>query len=280
MHHNPPRQSCGFVIDVVGYGESDKIVTLYCPDLGRVTAIAKGAMNSRRRFVNKLEPHTLLRFFYHPPRGANSLFLLKEAELLDAHLAIREHYHRYVAACHFSELLLRFTRERDPDPTLYTLIHWTLRALSTEPFPLKITVFSFLNLLTVLGYQPELTHCGQCRQAVNARHRYILLPGHGSLLCSECHISRQHPFPQLSVQTVRVLARTQSTRLDRLQRLHLSTQNVGEALEALHTYAVHLLQQDIHSWQTLRPLIAPTGKIRGHPPSPPSNVLTRTNSTG
>jgi DNA repair protein RecO (recombination protein O) len=255
MHRDFPLCTCGFIVEVAGFGESDKLVTFYGHDLGRIRAIAKGALKSKRRFVNKLEPYTFLRIFYQPPRGDAGLYLIKEAELLDAHLAIRGAYPRYIAATHFGELLLRFTRERDPDPDLYSLIHWTLGALSTKASPLKISVFSFLNLLAVLGYQPDLTICGQCRQAVHPDRNYILLPGNGSLLCNRCR-SGKTPFPRLSIQSVRALAKAQSTRLDRLHRLHLSTQNISEALDALHTYALHLLQQDIHSWQMLRSLTA------------------------
>ncbi|WP_448874188.1 DNA repair protein RecO [Desulfobulbus propionicus] len=255
MRREFPQQTRGFVIDVAEYAESDKLVTLYSRNHGRITAIAKGALKSKRRFVNKLEPYTFLLLFYQPPRSGSGLYLIKKAELLDAHLAIRLEYRRYVAATHFGELVLRFTREHDPDPALYTLIHWTLHALSTTAFPFKISVFSYIKLLTLLGYQPELTVCGQCRQVVHAERTYTLHPGSGSLLCPICHSrSSQTPLPQLSVQTVRVLARAQSTPLDRLQRLHLSARNISEALEALHIYAVALLQQDIHSWRTLRSL--------------------------
>lgn len=256
MGRDFPQTTCGIVLNIAGYGEADKLVTLYSPDIGRLTAIAKGALKSKQRFVNKLEPYSQLRLFYHPPRTTSGLYFLQEAELIEPHLPIREDYRRYIAASHFGEVVLRFTREQDPDPDLYDLLSWTLNTLSTCQAPLQTTVFALLHLLGILGYRPDLTACCRCHQPVSAHHSYLLLPGNGSLLCSNCH-PRNSPFPRLSVQTLRTLAGAQSTSLDRLTRRHLPGSGINEALEALHTYFLHLLQQDLHSWQLLRTLFPP-----------------------
>ena len=43
------------VLRVSDLGESDKIVTLYGEQVGKVAGIAKGAKKSKKRFNNKLE---------------------------------------------------------------------------------------------------------------------------------------------------------------------------------------------------------------------------------
>src|ERR671924_166692 len=52
------------------FGESDKIVSLLTESHGKVTGVAKGAKRSRKRFVNSLEPFSLvnLRFQDRPQR--------------------------------------------------------------------------------------------------------------------------------------------------------------------------------------------------------------------
>ena len=45
------------------YGESDKIVSFLTEDFGKLSGIAKGALRSRRRFVNSLEPFSLVKEF-------------------------------------------------------------------------------------------------------------------------------------------------------------------------------------------------------------------------
>jgi DNA repair protein RecO (recombination protein O) len=249
------RSTCGIVLKISAHGESDKLVTFYSNDLGRVTGIAKGAKKSRHRFVNKLEEFSHLQIVYRPPRGLTGLLFISEAELLCAHLSIRKDYRRYVCAMYISELMLRFTRDNDPDPRLYALLKWAFASLDAEDTPQKIAALYHLQLLATAGYRPELHRCGSCQQPVSPDRTYIFLPGNGSLLCSSCHLWQGGPaFNRLSVQTLKFLARAQIAGLERLNRLQLSGQPAAEALESLYHYSFHLLQQDIHSWQAMRSL--------------------------
>lgn len=259
MARDFPRSTFAYILSISGYGEADKLVTLYSQDLGRFTAIAKGALKSKQRFVNKLEPYSLLRLFYQPPRTDSGLYFLQEAELLNAHLPLRQDHRRYVVASHFSEIILRFIREQDPDPDIYALISWTFENLSQDRPYQHILVFSLLHLLALLGYRPDFHSCGQCHRPVRMPRTYLLLPGNGSLLCDACQ-PKASSFPRLSVQTLRTLAGAQALPVDRLTRLRLSAPGIIEALEALHTYILHLLQQDIHSWHLLRTMVFPPPK--------------------
>lgn len=241
----------GVVLRVAGYGESDKLVTLYTSNLGRITGIAKGAQKSKHRFVNKLEEFSHLQVFYRPPRGTQGLFLISEAELLAAHLPLRTDIQRYVSATYLCELMVRFTRDNDPDPQLYALLTWALAALNHDKMPYRIVALAHLHLLEIVGYRPELSHCSRCHRPVDSVHTYMLLPGSGALLCSCCSSREHSPFPRLSVHTLRLLITGQTLPLNRLCRLQFTSQALAEALPALYMYTLHLLQQDVHSWRAL-----------------------------
>src|SRR5690349_4685991 len=57
------------------YAESDKIVTFLTLDGGKLTGIAKGAKNSRRRFANCLDPFTRVRVHYKVRPGPGLVFM-------------------------------------------------------------------------------------------------------------------------------------------------------------------------------------------------------------
>ncbi len=247
------RSTCGIVLKISEHGESDKLVTIYSRDLGRVTGIAKGAKRSRKRFVNKLEEFSSLQIFYRPPRGLTGLLFISEAELLCAHLPIRKDFRRYICAMYINELTLRFTRDNDPDPRLYALLQWTFASLNFDNAPQKIAALYHLQLLDLAGYRPELDRCFNCQQPVGPDRTFIFLPGNGSLLCSVCHHGHNGPScNHISVQTLKFLAKAQVASLDLINRLQLSRTTASEALESLYHYTIHLLQQDIHSWQAVR----------------------------
>jgi hypothetical protein len=58
------------------YGESDKIVSFLTEDFGKLTGIAKGALRSRRRFVNSLEPFSLVNLRFQDRAHGNLAFLI------------------------------------------------------------------------------------------------------------------------------------------------------------------------------------------------------------
>lgn len=245
------RRSHAIVLKVSTHGEADKIITLYSPDLGRVTAIAKGAERSRKRFVNKLEPFTLLHILYRPPtRG--SLFFLSEAELINPCLSLRTDYDLYVTATFINELIQRFTGELDPDPSVYTLLEWALTSLDRGMVPAKTATLFLLRLLNLCGYQPQLNRCASCRRPIEESPTFTLHPGNGTLLCSRCQTARASSPLTLSLQALKFLHSAQKLELQKLNRLQLPKAASLHVLGVLYTYTRYLFQQDIHSWKQLR----------------------------
>ncbi|HBI14284.1 MAG TPA: DNA repair protein RecO [Desulfobulbaceae bacterium] len=243
----------GIILHVSDHGEADKIITLYSPDLGRVTGIAKGAKRSKKRFVNKLEEFSLLQIIYRPARG-DGLFILSEADLENAYLSIRTHYDRYVVAMYAGELALRFTREHDPDPEIFSLLAWTMQELTEERDPLAVAAFFHLRLLGAAGYEPQLARCGLCNAPVENGRDFALHVGRGTLVCARCLNEQREAVLPFSMQTLKFLQHAQHADLKNLTRLRLSRNNALEALRILHRYTQHLLQHDIHAWSQVRKL--------------------------
>src|SRR5207249_4265570 len=69
--------TAAFVLRTRPYGESDRIVTLITETQGKVTGIAKGAKNSRRRFAGTLEPFVHIRTVFRQRPSSDLAFLLR-----------------------------------------------------------------------------------------------------------------------------------------------------------------------------------------------------------
>jgi len=248
------RRTRGLVLKVSGHGESDKLVSFYSPDLGRVTSIAKGAQRSKQRFVNKLEPFTLLGITYRPSRNGGLLFL-SEAELEDPFLTLRTIHERYVTAIFACELIIRFTTEQDPDPKIFDLLFWLLDAVNRGKQPFQVAALFHLRLLSATGYQPLLHHCSSCNQPVDSSRSFALQPAIGSLVCSQCNDTIPLSNFSLSLQTIKFLQTAQHLELNRITRLHMPRATARETLRVLNRYSRHLLQKDIHSWRFVEALV-------------------------
>ncbi len=227
-------------------GESDLLLSLYCRQAGRITAIAKGARRSKRRFVNKLEIFSYLSIDF-TIKPARSIAFLHEAELHTSFPALRTRYVAYLAASVIQELLLSGIKEGESDRQLFRLSLWALHNLEQKENRKQIITFFFLRYLDLLGYRPELGSCEECRQAPSAGKRYTLHPHNGALLCSGC--KPQQTSPSLEPGTVKILHAAQDMPLEKLCRLKPSVSDTIAALHTLYSCCHTVLQRDIHSWR-------------------------------
>ncbi len=183
----PPeyRTRC-LVLRTFDQGESDRVVHLYTETHGRVSAIAKGARRSKRRFPGTLEILSLCDVrLVDPPRA--QLMRLEGAKLVGAFEGITANLARYAIACQFLELLDRLTAEREANPELFHFAVGVLEVLrETEPDRL-LAVLVLAKTLARLGFRPQLTRCAVCGAEPAASVAQIaFLPGQGGAVCRAC----------------------------------------------------------------------------------------------
>ncbi len=225
-------------------GESDLLLSLYCRQAGRITAIAKGARRSKRRFVNKLEIFSYLAIDF-TARPTNPIAFLHEAELYTSFPVLRSSYPAYLAASVIQELLLAGIGEGESDNRMFRLALWALHYLEKREARRKIVALFLLRYLDLLGYRPELRHCGKCRQPPAAGRGYTLHPQDGTLLCSECERTGEET---IATGTIRMLNAAQDMPLERLNRLTPTSASIMEILHTLHACCHTALQRELHSW--------------------------------
>ena len=247
-----PCRTPAVVIGVRTYGESDKIVTFYSLNRGRMSGIAKGAQRSLKRFLNKLELFTQLDIIYTNSRSS-SLVMIDQAELVDPLPLIRSNYERYTAAALISELTLHWTRENDPDPEMFELLVWALKNLEDQKRPAVWSAILFqIKMLTLLGYKPDLTGCIECGAIIRENAPFRFSTARNGMLCGKCSkIDRIHPGLPFSLNTAAFLLKAQEMPLDKITRLHFTPTVVNEAIAILKIYGASILQRDISAWDFL-----------------------------
>lgn len=241
------KRSEAVVINVLDHGEADRIVTFYCPVLGKLSGIAKGAKRSKKRFVNKLEVFSWLEVIYDDS-GRGSLVRIIEAELLDPFISLREHYDRYVVAALIVELMLSWTRENDADEELFPLLLWALNSLNTGQQPHSTGILFQIRLLGIMGYRPDLGACAKCGRLDAAGGPYVFSPGRKGLVCAACRPGGGAQNFPVSISTARLLKNAQDLPLAKLKRLRFSRNSNIEAMLLLKHYGQYLLQREINSW--------------------------------
>ncbi|HEU4640598.1 MAG TPA: DNA repair protein RecO [Candidatus Binatia bacterium] len=192
------------------FGESDKIVSFFTEGYGKLTGIAKGALRSRRRFVNSLESFALVNLSFHDRPHSNLAFILS-ADLIHGFRTMTTDLERISYASYLVEITDGLTGEREQNPTIFQHLKDGLCYLAENGTSLRfLTVFE-LKLLRLAGYQPVLDTCKKCRQdhGHGAVSRWHFSPAEGGILCDSCARSSREILP-LDSSAVEVLLALQA----------------------------------------------------------------------
>jgi DNA repair protein RecO (recombination protein O) len=220
------------------YGESDKIVTFLTADVGKLTGIAKGAKNSRRRFANCLDSFTRVRVHFRTRAGASMAFM-ESCDLLQP-AGILSEPTKFAYGSYLIELVDQLTGEAQPVLELYNLLSEGLDELrqgaATPPF---LRVFE-LRLLHDAGYDPQLQSCARCHRALLSLEQVFLEPTEGSFVCTACRAPGQAVIA-VTGQTLKILDAIKRASLGEARRRRFTATTATEAAQMMsHLLALHL----------------------------------------
>jgi DNA repair protein RecO (recombination protein O) len=238
------------VLNCIDHGESDAIVTLLCQNSGRISAIAKGARKSKKRFVNKLELFSFLHVSYQQKPGWGLAFL-SEADLHTSFINIRLQPALYAVASVIREFLLISIKDGEADNKIFTLCLWAFHSLNQNQQPRAILTLFLIQFFDYIGYRPDFEMCHKCNTPYSTTHTYRFDASSGGITCSTCDKSGKY---NLSHGTIKILQVAQNQPLEKLQRLKISGAILEETLQLLHNYGRQLFQRDIASWKIFQQL--------------------------
>ena len=172
----------------VDYGESDLILGLFTEKLGRVSALARGARRSMKRFGGSLEAmHTLSIRCDDPAHG--DLMMLREARIAVPRTTLASDLDRMQAAGRALSWVRRVAPPRIPEPDVWRVLENLLDRLSTRLDPRSPSLHlasAGLALLAAFGWGLELSHCVRCGRPCPTSAPALLDAAHGGLVCRAC----------------------------------------------------------------------------------------------
>lgn len=233
------------VLRAVDYGESDRVVLLFSRERGAVSAFARGARVSRRRFGGALEPFTLVSAELRERPGAELLGL--ESVAVDRGFGgIRADLARIACAGYAAELTRELVRDHEPHRELFDLLVAYLSALDAGPArPSALRAFE-LGALRAAGFMPRLDACARCGAGLSPGPvRFDAEPG--GALCPECGPLAGPGAVALSAGTLRALRSLQEGGLAAAEAEPLAPPAGREAREALTRFVEHLLGRRLKS---------------------------------
>jgi DNA repair protein RecO (recombination protein O) len=180
--HKGEIKGKGFILRITPAQEADVIVRFLTYQGTALSAFARAALKSRKRFGGALQP--LLHVNYRMTvRTQNGLPLLEEISVTKDFPTLTTNFDRLTHAAYIVELIEKTTHEGLENTELYNLLGSALRGLDMG-LPIEGVVTQFeVKLLSLMGWLPSLGACNLCG---SNQGELTLDPGHGTVVCSDC----------------------------------------------------------------------------------------------
>lgn len=173
------------------YGDADRILRLLTPEHGRLSALARSARRSTKRFGGALDHGNRIDAALRP--GAGSLWHLDEATLVDGRLGARRTLGTLALLSYATELCAALAREHHAEPRLFGLLDTAgllLSAITGPPGPLFRLALE-AKALTFAGLQPALMRCAACDGP--AEDPMVFAPASGGAMHLACQPGEGQP---------------------------------------------------------------------------------------
>jgi DNA repair protein RecO (recombination protein O) len=181
----------GVVLRTTPLRESDLLVVLYTDAHGRISAVARGARRSQRRFAGALSLLVLGRYqLGRRPRG--ELWGLDGAEVVREWTRLSSDVVGVAHASYAVELVGALLPPEAPDPQALEvmLALWdSLAEAGPSPGALRAVE---LALLELAGHQPALDRCAACGE-LDLEAGTVFDPTRGGAICRRCAAQSRGP---------------------------------------------------------------------------------------
>jgi DNA repair protein RecO (recombination protein O) len=249
MPRERTRRTEAIILKRTNFGEADRLLTLYTREFGKLKAIAKGARKPQSRKTGHVELFMRTRFLLAEGRD---LYIITQAEMIEAYPALREDLVRTTYASYMVELLDRFTVEEDANRDIYRLLAEALGWLGAAD-DLRLPTRTYeLRLLGLTGFQPQLFQCVSCNEPVQEQDQFFSAEL-GGLLCPDCRPADRGAKPITAV-AVKVLRYLQTRPWDTVKSLQLKRPLHTELETIMHAYLTHILERNLKSVEFLHRL--------------------------
>ena len=150
----------GVVIAENSLGDSDKMLTILTPNLGKISCIGKGAKRPKSLLMSGTQ---LLCFGEYVLYKTGDIYSINSCEPIEVFYNIRTDLDKLNYAAHMIKIVNDVTTENQNNYNILKLFLNTLYAISETDKDLDFILSVFkIRLLKILGFAPNISECTGC----------------------------------------------------------------------------------------------------------------------
>jgi len=231
----------GIVIKEAGYGEADKIITIFSKNRGRITAHVRGG---RRPKSNLAAASQMLCYADFVLFSGKEMYSVNSCEVIEPFYEIRNDMVKLTYAAHFIDIVLEIIQENQQAPKLLQLFLNTLHMLAkTDRDPRLLAAIFELRSLTISGFAPYVASCMICGREQEKNYAFSF--SRCGFICDRKNCRDEDPFAlELSGGAAKAIQHIVYSRMKNLFGFALSDQVLDEVSRVSRRYLKERLERD------------------------------------
>ena len=147
------------VLRGVDFSETSRVVTLFCPERGRMACLAKGARRRGSPLAGALDTFNRVDVVYYW-KASRSVQQMAECSVIDAFAGIKSDLSKSMFATFPLEIVSKVAHENEPSQELYAVLTRGLESLDRWTGDARFhACWLAYRLLAAAGFEPSVERC-------------------------------------------------------------------------------------------------------------------------
>lgn len=176
-----------FILRKLNYSDSSLIAAFFTQELGKISAILKGARSTKSRLGTKTDVLNFVEIVLYQ-KMSRDLQVVSQMDLIAFYPKIKEDLEKYKYASAVLELTDKLTAEHEVNDRLFRGISRILELLDTSSHdPPLLFIKFFIFILGEIGYALQFSKCSKCGKIIKGKEisSYNFSTG---IICKDCRI--------------------------------------------------------------------------------------------
>ncbi len=245
--------SPAIILKRIEYGDFDLIITFFTLNYGKITAMAKYAKKSKKRFASVLEPFGELNIVTTSGRN-KGLLILTEVCLSHSFMEIKKNILKTAYASYWAEIINKSVESSVIEKQLYILFYKLLdmidKNLISETAANIIFQIRFAN---ISGIKPQLEKCCKCKSEINRikGEKLFFDIEKGSVICENCNSGNKKNIP-LFKGTVKQLLWVQDKEIEKVLKMKFTEYCLQQATNLMEHFIGYYVGKEFNSLKFLK----------------------------
>ena len=155
----------GIIIAESNSGDSDKMLTMLTPNLGKISCTAKGARRTKSQLLSATQVFTFGEYMLF--KGGDT-YTINSCETIEMFYNLRTDLDKLTYASHITKIIYDITTENQNSFHILKLYLNTLYTISETDKNLDFIISVFkIRLMKIIGFAPNVEECVNCKTKEN-----------------------------------------------------------------------------------------------------------------